>query len=142
MVVKQCGTAGLDAVDEGGICAVFGALQGEAAVDGPPHAVQYLVEIGGVVSLYGQAPCKGGINMGMDIDEGRHYHHALGIHKLRIGILCLKGSGFAQLYYFGTLYGHAAVFYIGHCGVSCDNFSVSDKIHIQPPYNDDVIFVV
>ena len=89
VMVEQSSAACLYAVYEGGVCAVAGPFQIQIAVYGPPHAVQYLIEVGGVIALYRETAGKGGIDMGMHVYECGHYYVAFSVYELRIGVLCL-----------------------------------------------------
>ena len=112
-MVEDGGDALLDAVNIQRISGGLGALERQLAVNGPPGAVQHLVEVRGVVAHDAQTPGQGGINMGVGIDESGHDDAALGINPLGVGVLGAEGSFFAHRDDFGALEGHGALFKIG-----------------------------
>ncbi len=131
VVIKDGGNALLDAVDVQGVGAGPGPLQGQLPVDGPPGAVQHLIEIGGVVAHDGQAPGQGGIDVGMGVDEGGHDDAALGVDDVGLGILGPQGALLAHLGDGGALIGHGPVLIIALAAlVPGDESSVDDQIHV------------
>ena len=131
VVIKDGGNALLDAVDVQGVGAGPGPLQGQLPVDGPPGAVQHLIEIGGVVAHNGQAPGQGGIDVGMGVDEGGHDDAALGVDDVGLGILGPQGALLAHLGDGGALIGHGPVLIIALAAlVPGDESSVDDQIHV------------
>ena len=66
-----------------GPCAVHHQL----AVDGPPRAVQHLIEVGGVVAHDGQTSRQRRVDVGVSVDEGGHDDAAPGIDAVGVGVL-------------------------------------------------------
>ena len=128
-MVEDGGDALLDAVDVEGVGGGLGAGQGQAAVNGPPGAVQNLIEIGGIVALDGKSAGKGRVDMRMGVDESRHDNATLGVNKFRIGILCLQIGGFADFFDFCAVDDHTAVRQIGECFASGDQLAVCKNVH-------------
>ena len=131
VVIEDGGNALLDAVHIQGVGAGAGAGQGQLAVDGPPGAVQDLVEIGGIVAHDGQAPCQGGVDMGVGIDEGGHDDAALGVDEVGLGVFGPQDVLLAYLGDDGSLIGHGPVLIIALAAlVPGDESSVDDQIHV------------
>lgn len=131
VMVENGGNALLDAVYVQGVGAGAGAGQGQLAVDGPPGAVQDLVEIGGIVAHDGQAPCQGGVDMGVGIDEGGHDDAALGVDEVGLGVFGPQDALLAHLGDGGSLIGYGAVLIIALAALVPGNeSSVDDQIHV------------
>ena len=131
VMVENGGDALLDAVHIQGVGAGAGAGQGQLAVDGPPGAVQDLVEVGGIVAHNGQAPCQGGVDMGVGIDEGGHDDAALGVDEVGLGVFGPQDALLAYLGDGGSLVGYGAVLIIALAAlVPGDESSVDDQIHV------------
>ena len=129
-MVKDSGDALLDAVDIQRIGAGAGAVHHQLAVDGPPCAIQHLVEIGGVVAHDGEAPGQSGIDVGVGVDEGRHDHAAFGVNDLGIGVFGPQRGFFANLGDETAFKGHGAAFIIAAAlAVAGDESAVGDQIH-------------
>ena len=129
--VKNGGHAVPDAVQDGGVGAGAGAVQGQMPVDVPPLAVQDLEEIGGVKPVNGQPPGQAGINVRMDVDEAGHNHPAPGVHKPGLGILGpqgRQGTGFPNRL---PLQDHRAVLQVGVGLAAGDEPAVSDEQHVN-----------
>ena len=125
VVVENSGDALLDGVDHQGLGGSLGRLQVQIPVDVPPLAVQHLVEVGGVVAVDAEAPGQSGVNVGMGVDEARHDDAALGVHKLRLGVLGLQFRGGAHLHDLAAVGDHTAVGIIaGTVGVPGDHLAV------------------
>ena len=67
--------------------------------------------------------------MRMSVDESRHDNAALGINEFRVGILGLQISGFANLFDFCAVDGHAAVGQIGERFASGNQLAVCKNVH-------------
>ena len=112
VMVEHGGDALLDGVhvQRGGAGA--GAVHHQVAVDGPPCAVQHLIEIGRVVAHDAQAAGQSGIDVGVGVDESGHDDAALGIDDLRLGVLGTQSGFLAHLNDVGPLVGYGAVLII------------------------------
>ena len=128
-MVEDGGDALLDAVHHQGVGGGPGAPQAELPVNGPPLAVQDLIEAFGVVALDGQAPGQGGIDVGMGVDEGGHDDAALRVQEFCLGVFGPQLRGGTDLQNAAALYDHAAVLDVAPGGVPGDESSVCQKIH-------------
>ena len=133
MMIEYRGAAGLYAVYYGCVCAAARILKGKAAVYFPPHAVQHLVKIGGVIARYAETPRKGGIYVRMRVYERGHYNAALRVHKFRIRVfqahLC-RCTCFLYKLVFGN---YRAVFIVWLGRVSGYQSAVSYDYHAKKP---------
>ena len=86
-----------------------GAVHHQVAVDGPPCAVQHLIEVGGVVAHDAQATGQRGVDVGVGVDEGGHDDAALGVDDVGVGVFGAQSGLLAYLYDLRTLIGHRAV---------------------------------
>ena len=111
-MVEHGGDALLDGVDVQCGGAGTGAVHHQVTVDGPPGAVQHLIEVGGVVAHDAQAAGQGGIDVGVGVDQGRHDDAALGVDDLGLGVFGPQGGLLAHLHDAGALVGHRAVLVI------------------------------
>ena len=139
VMVEDGGTAGLDAVDDGGVGAGPGTRERQVPVDSPPHAVQDLIKVGGVETLDGQAPGEGAVDMGVDVDERGHDDAAPGVHTLGVGPGFLQLSARADGLDVSPIHQHGPVREVGTVRVPGDDFSVGDQDHGLPPSN--LIFI-
>ena len=131
VVVEDGGDALLDGVHVEGGGAGAGAVHHQVAVDGPPGTVQDFVEVGGIVAHDGQAPCQGGVDMGVGIDEGGHDDAALGVDEVGLGVFGPQDALLAYLGDGGSLVGYGAVLIIALAAlVPGDESSVDDQIHV------------
>ena len=129
VMVEHGGAAGADAVDEGGVGGAEGAFLVQSAVDGPPHAFQYLQKVRGIVALDGQAPGQGAVDVGMDVDEGGHDESAPGVDEFRLRIFLFERRVFAHLKDALAFCRHRAQLEIGPFRVAADQPPVAAKIH-------------
>ena len=126
-MVEDGGDALLDGVHVEGGGAGTGAVHHQLAVDGPPGAVQHLVEVGGVVAHDGQAASQSGVDVGVGVDEGGHDDAALGVDDLRVRILGPQGALLAHFHDLAALVGHGAVLVVALAvGVTGDESAVGD----------------
>ena len=135
MVVEDGGHALLDGVDVQGVwreARVPSSIQ--MAVNGPPRAVQHLIEVGGVVALDGKAPGQGGVDVGVGVDEGGHDDAALGVDDLRLRVFGSQSGFLADLHDLRALVGHRAVLVVAlTLRVAGDEPSVGNKCHNTSP---------
>ena len=69
--------------------------------------------------------------MGVDVDEAGHDHAALGVHKLRVGILGLQVGQGAHFLDNLAVQRYGAVLQIGQSRIPGNQFSVSNQQHVQ-----------
>ena len=130
VMVENRRDALLDAVDVQRVGGGLRALEGQAAIDGPPRSVEHLVEIGGVVALDGKAAGKGGIDVGVGVDEGGHDDAALCINELGFGVFCPQRCGRADLLDLRAVDHDAAVGQVGKRLRAGDELTVGENVHI------------
>ena len=129
VVVEDGGHAVPDAVQHSGVGAGAGAVHGEVAVDVPPHPLQDLQKVGGVVALDAQAPGQPRVDVGVGVDEAGHNDLALCVHELRIGVLGPHIGQCAHSLDGLAVDDHGAVLKIGVFTVAGDELSVADQQH-------------
>ena len=135
VVVENSGDALLDAVHVQRRGGGTGAVHHQVAVDGPPRAVQHLVEVGGIVAHDAQAARQSGIDVGVGVDEGGHDDAALGVDDLGVSVLGAQRGLLAHLHDLGALIGHRAVLIVALAlAVAGDEPSVCYQNHSFPPF--------
>ena len=139
-MVEDGGDALLDGVHVQGRGAGPCAVHHQLAVDGPPRAVQHLIEVGGVVAHDGQTSRQSGVDVGVGVDEGRHDDAAPGIDAVGVGVLPAQGALLTYLHNLAALVGHGAVLVIALAlRVTGDESAVDDQIHdVSSFYNVSV----
>ena len=136
VVVEDGGDAVPDAVQHGGVGAGPGAVQGQVPVNVPPLAVQHLKEVGGVEAVDGQTPGQAGVDVGVDVDQARHDHAPLGVHKLRAGVFGFQLGQGAHLPDRLAVQQHRPVLQIGERLIPGDDLSVADQQHDNSSFFD------
>ena len=127
VMVEDGGDAVPDAVQHRGVGAGPGAVQGQVAVDIPPLAVQHLEKVGGVKPVDGQTPGQAAVDMGVDVDQARHDHAALGVHKLGVGVLLLHGLKGAGFLYRIPIQHHGPILQVGEGLAPGDQSAIANQ---------------
>ena len=129
-MVKDGGDALFDGVHIQRRSGGAGAVHHQVAVDGPPCAVQHLIEVGGVVAHDAQATGQRGVDVGVGVDECGHDDAALGVDDVGVGVFGAQGGLLAYLYDLRARVGHSTVFVVAFAlAVAGDEPSVDDQCH-------------
>ena len=133
MMIEYSCAAGLYAVYYGRVCAAARILKGKVAVYLPPHAVQHLVKIGGVIARYAEPARKGGIYVRMRVYERGHYNAALRVHKFGVRVFQAHLCRCAYFLYKLVFGNYRAVFIVWLGRVSGYQSAVSYDYHAKKP---------
>ena len=130
VMVEDGGHAVADAVEDRGPGGRPGSVQGQVAVDVPPHAFEDFQKVGGMMAFDGKTPGQAGIDMGMGVDEAGHDDAARRVDELcgRAGLF--QGGFLADGQDFGAVRDDGAFGKIGLIRVPGDHPAVSDQKHI------------
>ena len=133
MVVEDAGHTVADGVEDRGIGAGAGAVEGEVTVDVPPLLLEVLEEVVGVAALDGQAAGEAGVDVRVAVDQARHDDAAVGVDVVGAGVGSLEGRLVAHLDDGVPVDEDGPLLEVGVGGVAGDDPSVTDKQHRVSP---------